>query len=82
VRKVQLVSGGGAADKPAPNTSVKLYFDPAGSAGPTLQKTVTTGTNGTYSTTALTSSSGTWIAKYAGTTLQAPSQATVAITVN
>jgi hypothetical protein len=82
LRKVQLVSGGGAADKPAANTSVGLYFDPAGSAGATLQKTVTTGTNGTYSTTALTSSSGTWIAKYAGTTLQAPSQATVAITVN
>jgi hypothetical protein len=82
VRKVQLVSGGGAADKPAPNTSVGLYFDPAGSAGPTLQKTVTTGSNGTYSTTALTSSSGKWIAKYAGTTLQAPSQASVAITVN
>lgn len=81
VRKVQLVSGGGAQDRPAPNTAVKLYFDPAGSAAPVLKKTVTTGANGTYSTSVATSTSGKWIAKYTGTSLQAPSEATVAVTV-
>lgn len=82
VRKVQLVSGGGAQDKLAPNTPVKLFFDPAGSAGPVYKKTVTTGANGAYSTPVVTSTSGTWIAKYAGWSLQAPSQASVNITVN
>lgn len=81
VRKVQLVSGGGAQDKPAPNTAVKLYFDPAGSAGAVYKKTVTTAADGTYSTPVVTSSSGRWIAKYAGTSLQAPSQDAVGITV-
>lgn len=82
VRRVQLVSGGGAAEKLAPGVSVNLYFDPAGSAGPVLKKTVTTGANGAYSTPLLTSASGTWIAKYPGWSLQASSQATVGITVN
>jgi hypothetical protein len=81
VRRVQLVSGGGAQDKPSPNTPVKLYFDPAGSAAPVYTKTVNTGSNGTYSTPVSTSSSGAWIAKYAGTSLQAPSQASVNVTV-
>jgi hypothetical protein len=81
VRRVQLVSGGGAQDKPSPNTAVKLYFDPAGSAAPVYTKTVNTGANGTYSTPVATSASGAWIAKYAGTSLQAPSQASVNVTV-
>lgn len=81
VRQVRLVSGGGAQELPAPNTAVGLYFDPAGSAGPVLQKTVTTGANGTYSTSVSAGASGQWIAKYAGTTLRAPSQATVNVTV-
>ena len=81
VRKVQLVSGGGAQDKPAPNTPVMLYFDPAGSSAPVYKKTVNTGSNGTYSTPVSTSTSGQWIAKYVGTSLQAPSRATVSVTV-
>jgi hypothetical protein len=81
VRRVQLVSGGGAQDKPSPNTAVQLYFDPAGSAAAVYKKTVTTGSNGTYSTPVATSTSGKWIAKYAGTSLQAPSQAAVSVTV-
>ncbi|GAB2488529.1 hypothetical protein GCM10027063_32450 [Promicromonospora xylanilytica] len=81
VRKVQLVSGGGAQDRPAPNTDVKLYFDPAGSAGAVYKKTVTTAADGTFSTRVVTNSSGRWIAKYAGTRLQAPSQDAVGITV-
>lgn len=82
VKKVQLLSTGGAAIRPAPNVSVKLYFDPAGSAAPVYTKTVTTASDGTYATPVLTSTSGRWIAKYAGTSLLAPSQAAVAITVN
>jgi hypothetical protein len=82
VRRVQLVSGGGAAEKPAAGVPVRLYFDPAGSAGPTLRTTVTTSATGTYSAPVLTSASGTWIAKYPGYSLHASSQATVAITVN
>jgi hypothetical protein len=81
VRKVQLVSGGGAQERPAPNTAVELHFDPAGSAAPVYKKTVTTGSNGTYSTSVATSTSGKWIAKYVGTSLQAPSQASVNVTV-
>ncbi|WP_454850261.1 hypothetical protein [Promicromonospora soli] len=81
VRKVQLVSGGGAQEKPAPNTPVELYFDPAGTAAAVYKKTVTTGSNGTYSTSVSTSTSGRWIAKYPGTSLQASSRASVAVTV-
>ncbi|GHH70730.1 hypothetical protein GCM10017772_17800 [Promicromonospora soli] len=82
VRRVQLLSTGGAAIRPAPNVSVKLYFDPAGSAAPVYTKTVTTGSDGTYATPVVTSTSGQWIAKYSGTSLQASSKGTVAITVN
>ncbi|MFI9484970.1 hypothetical protein ACIG47_01160 [Promicromonospora sp. NPDC052451] len=81
VRKVQLVSGGSAQDRPAPNTSVQIWFDPAGTAEPVLKKTVTTGSNGTYSTSVSASATGRWIAKYPGTSLQAPSQASVNVTV-
>lgn len=81
VRKVLLVSGGGAQEKLSPNTPVKLYFDPAGSAAPVYKKTVSTNSNGVYSTPVSTSASGRWIVKYAGTSLQAPSQAAVAVTV-
>ncbi|MCP2265252.1 hypothetical protein APR03_002600 [Promicromonospora thailandica] len=81
VRKVQLVSGGGAQERPAPNTKVEIYFDPAGSAAPVLKKTVTTGSNGNYSTSVSASATGAWIAKYPGTSLQAPSQASVNVTV-
>lgn len=81
VRKVQLVSGGGAQERPAPNTAVELHFDPAGSAAPVYKKTVTTGSNGLYSTSVAASASGRWIAKYVGTSLQAPSQASVNVTV-
>jgi hypothetical protein len=82
VRRVQLLSTGGAAIRPAPNVSVKLYFDPAGSAAPVYNKTVTTGSDGTYATPVVTSTSGQWIAKYSGTSLQASSKGTVAVTVN
>lgn len=81
VRKVQLVSGGSAQDRPAPNTSVQIWFDPAGTAAPVLKKTVTTGSNGTYSTSVSASGTGKWTAKYPGTSLQAPSQASVNVTV-
>lgn len=81
VRKVVLVSGGGAQEKLSPNTPVQLYFDPAGSAAPVYRKTVNTNSNGVYSTPVSTSASGQWLAKYPGTSLQAPSQATVAVTV-
>lgn len=82
VSKVQLLSTGGVADRPAPNTPVELSFDPAGSAEPVYKKTVTTGSDGTYTTPVLTSASGRWIAKYPGTSLQASSSAAVTITVN
>ncbi|MFC8796177.1 hypothetical protein ACFT2C_00445 [Promicromonospora sp. NPDC057138] len=81
VRKVLLVGEGGAQEKAAPNTPVDLYFDSAGDSAPVYRKTVTTDSDGTYSTPVSTSTSGTWIAKYAGTSLQAPSRATVAVTV-
>ncbi|MFD6446681.1 hypothetical protein ACFWEJ_16370 [Promicromonospora sp. NPDC060204] len=81
VRKVQLVSNTKVANRLSPNTPVKLYFDPAGSAGPVYKKTVKTGSAGTYSTKVGTSISGRWIAEYPGTALQAPSQHAVTITV-
>ncbi|WP_369370399.1 hypothetical protein AB1046_16600 [Promicromonospora sp. Populi] len=81
VRKVQLVSNTKAAIRLSPNTPVKLYFDPAGSAGPQHLKTVWTNSEGIYNTKYRTTRSGTWIAKYPGTDLQAPSERSVAITV-
>lgn len=81
VRKVQLVSGGGAQERPAPNTTVEIWFDPAGSAEPVLKKTIKTGSTGTYSTNVTASGSGAWSAKYPGTNLQASSQAKVNISV-
>ncbi|MFI2487195.1 hypothetical protein ACH47X_09810 [Promicromonospora kroppenstedtii] len=81
VRKVQLINFREAANRLAPNTAVKLYFDPAGSAGPVYNKTVHTNSKGAYRTTVRTSRSGTWIAKYEGTSLQAPSKRSVTITV-
>jgi hypothetical protein len=81
VRKVQLVSNTVAENRLAPNTALKLYFDPAGQAGPVYNKTVHTNSNGAYRTTVRTSRSGTWIAKYVGTSLQAPSKRSVTITV-
>ncbi|MGW2092476.1 hypothetical protein [Promicromonospora sukumoe] len=81
VRKVQLISDTRAANRWAPNTAVKLYFDPAGSAGPVYKKTVRTNSSGVYRTTAKTSKSGKWIAKYVGSSLQAPSERSVTITV-
>lgn len=82
VRKVQLISDREAAVRLAPNTAVKLYFDPAGPRGPIYRKTVRTGSRGIYRTMVSTSTSGQWIAKYPGTGLQAPSQRAVTITVN
>jgi hypothetical protein len=81
VRKVQLVSARKAENRWAPNTAVKLYFDPAGSAGPIYKKTVRTGSTGVYRTTVKTGKSGKWIAKYVGSSLQAPSERSVTITV-
>ncbi|WP_369370401.1 hypothetical protein AB1046_16610 [Promicromonospora sp. Populi] len=81
VRRVQLVSTGGVAERPAPGVSVDLYFDPTGSAPSELKRTVTTGTDGTYSTSIRTATSGRWIAKYTGTSLVAASQDTVTVTV-
>lgn len=81
VRKVQLVSDSVAENRLAPNTALRLYFDPAGQAGPVYTKTVHTNSNGAYRTTVRTSRSGTWIAKYVGTSLQAPSKRSVSITV-
>ncbi|MFJ3402801.1 hypothetical protein [Promicromonospora sp. NPDC090134] len=81
VKRVQLVSGGGAAIRPAPSTPVKLYFDPTGSSPAVLKKELTTSADGTYSATVNAASSGRWIAKYAGTSLLAKSQAVVTVTV-
>lgn len=81
VRKVQLVSNTVAENRLAPNTALRLYFDPAGQAGPVYNKTVHTNSNGAYRTTVRTSRSGTWIAKYVGTSLQAPSKGSVTVTV-
>jgi hypothetical protein len=80
VRKVQLVGTSRVADRRAPNSVVKLYFDPEGSQGPVYKKTVRTGSDGTYSVKALTSSPGQWIAKYPGSSLHASSQRAVSIT--
>lgn len=81
VRKVQLVSKNKAAVRLSPNTPVKLYFDPAGAPGPEYKKTVRTNSKGYYATTYRTTRSGTWIAKYPGTDLQAPSKGVVTVTV-
>lgn len=81
VHTVQPVSTGGVANRAASTAKVKLYFDPAGSAAPVLKKTVTTDSDGKYTTSARASSSGRWIAKYAGTDVQAPSQKAVSVTV-
>ncbi|WP_419704836.1 hypothetical protein [Promicromonospora sp. NFX87] len=82
VRKVQLVGDySEAANLLAPNTALRLYFDPAGPAGPVYNKTVHTNSRGAYRTSVMTSRSGTWIAKYVGTSLQAPSKGSVTVTV-
>lgn len=81
VRRVQLVNGGVPANRLAADVPVKLYFDPAGASGPVYKKEVRTGSDGTYTTSVATSTSGQWIAEYPGTALQAPSRAVVTITV-
>jgi hypothetical protein len=81
VRKVKLITDTRAGLRLSPDTPVKLYFDPAGPAGPVYKKTVRTGSDGVYTTKVGTSVSGRWIAKYPGTELQAPSKRGVAITV-
>jgi hypothetical protein len=81
LRRVQLVGTTGVANPRVPDAAVKLYFDPAGSAGPVYRKTVRTNADGAYSTRVWTGGSGRWVAKYPGTSLHAPSQATVAVTV-
>ena len=81
LRRVQLVSDTRAENRLAPNTALKLYFDPAGQAGPSYVKTVRTGPTGAYRTTVRATRSGTWIAKYEGTSLQAPSKRSVTVTV-
>lgn len=81
VRKVKLITDTQAGLRLSPDTPVKLYFDPAGSAGPVYKKTVRTGSDGVYTTKVGTSTSGKWIAKYPGTDLQAPSKRAVTVTV-
>jgi hypothetical protein len=81
VRRIKLVSNTEAAFRIAPNTSVKLYFDPTGPTGPQYRKTVRTNAKGVYTTTVRTSQSGRWIAKHPGTDLRAPSKRAVTITV-
>ena len=81
VERVQLVSSGGAAIRPAPNVTVKVLFDPAGSAGPVLKKEVTTDADGTYSTAVRATTTGRWIVRYPGTGLQAPSKDAVRVAV-
>ncbi len=81
LRRVQLVSDTKAENRLAPNIALKLYFDPAGQAGPSYVKTVRTGPTGAYRTTVRATRSGTWIAKYEGTSLQAPSKRSVTVTV-
>jgi len=80
-RKVMLVSGGGAQERPAPNTELEISFDPAGSAEAVYKKTVTTGSDGTYSTPVSASTTGKWIVKYKGTGLLASSKAAVTVRV-
>ncbi|MER7606705.1 hypothetical protein [Nocardioides sp. NPDC127503] len=62
----------GARWRPLARTTVKIYFDPAGSAGPVLKRTLTTTSTGTYRTSIQVQAKGYWIVKYAGTTRYAP----------
>lgn len=81
VRKVQLITDNKAGLRRAPNTPVRLYFDPVGPRGAVYKKTVRTGSAGVYKTPVRTRVSGRWIAKYPGTRFQAPSERGVTITV-
>lgn len=81
VRKLQLVSKREAAYRPAPKASVKLYWDPAGSAPARYKKTVSTNVKGAWTAKFPMSASGKWIAEFPGTSLNAPSSRTVSITV-
>jgi hypothetical protein len=81
VRKLQLVSEREAAYRFAPSAPVKLYWDPAGSAGATYKKTVYTNSRGVWTAKVTTSASGRWVAEFPGTSLNAPSLRTVMITV-
>ncbi|MBE1877891.1 hypothetical protein [Myceligenerans pegani] len=51
---------------PLSGQKLRIYFDPAGSAGPVLKAKVTTGSTGWYSKSFTARKSGTWIVKYAG----------------
>jgi hypothetical protein len=81
VRKLQLVSKREAAYRLAPKASVKLYWDPAGSAPARYKKTVSTNAKGAWTAKFPMSASGKWIAEFPGTSLNAPSSRTVSITV-
>lgn len=81
VRKLQLVSKREAAYRLAPKTSVKLYWDPAGSAPARYKKTVSTNAKGAWTAKFPMSASGRWIAEFPGTSLNAPSSRTVSVTV-
>jgi hypothetical protein len=81
VRKLQLVSEREAAYRFSPKAAVKLYWDPAGSAGAVYKKTVYTNSRGVWTAKFPTSASGRWVAEFPGTSLNAPSRRTVMITV-
>lgn len=81
LRTLKPVSKREAAYRPAPNATVRLYWDPAGSAGERLVKTVRTSSKGVWTAKVPVRASGRWTVKFAGSPLNAPSQRSVTVTV-
>jgi hypothetical protein len=81
VKKLRLVTKTTAGYRLSATTPVKLYWDPAGTAGAQYKKTVYTNTTGVWTTKYRTTASGRWIAVYPGAALSASSRSAVTITV-
>jgi len=78
---LRLVTKTTAGYRLSATTPVKLYWDPAGTAGAQYKKTVYTNTTGVWTTKYRTTASGRWIAVYPGAALSASSRSAVTITV-
>ncbi|MFE7405117.1 hypothetical protein [Isoptericola sp. NPDC057559] len=65
----------------AKGAKLRVYFDPAGPAGPDYRKSVTTGAGGVYRVTVRPTKAGTWIVKYPGSSTRASSKDSVRVTV-
>jgi len=67
LEKISVSQSNRVSYQPAASSTVRLYFNPAGSAPAQYVKSVRTNSEGIFSTRVKATRSGVWTAKYAGT---------------